>query len=127
MAARTGASEVETGGRRLPDGVSGMLVVGQLRHIAPSTRSKNQLLLDVETVSADGRIAIESLSGWMMEAGETGELTPLGAAFAQGELAPLVGREVFVQVSCRAALTNGGARLYVTANRVWSVDAGSAS
>lgn len=124
MAARSrSAVEGATGGRRLPDGVSGMLIVGLLRHMAPSTRTQNQLIFDVETIDADGRVSIESMSGWMMESGGTGAFTALGNAFASGELGPLVGQDVCVQVSARAAATKTGARLFITAEALYPLDA----
>lgn len=108
-------------GRRLPDGVGGMLVVGLLRHVAPSTHSKKQLLFDVEVINGDGRVAIESMSGWLMDAGDDGSFTELGAAFAKGEFGPLVGKEVCCQVSARASATKSGARLYITVESIWEL------
>lgn len=119
-----GASAHE--GRRLPEGVGGLLLVGKLRHVAPNTRNGKQLMLDVEAVDTDGRPSIESVSGWMMTNDDTPTFTPLGQLFAGGHLAPLVGQEVCLAVSARAAgKANGGAALYISCEGIWPLESGA--
>jgi len=116
MPATGNNGEVATpgGGRSLPPGFSGLVLIGRLDFAAISTRNAKQVVLDVEVRSPEGRRSIESPSAFV--ANQDGEQTPMGAFLASGELAKLVGQEVAVIVSVRASAK--GDRVYLTAEAV---------
>jgi len=118
MAGNNGEAATPGGGRSLPPGFSGLVLIGRLDFAGISARNSKQLVLDVEVRSAEGRRAFESASAFV--ANQDGEQTPMGAFLASGELVKLVTRDVAVVVSPRGG-SNG--RVYLNAEAVIALDA----
>jgi hypothetical protein len=113
------AAAVKTtgGGRLLPGGASGFLLVGKLRFAAVSTRHAKQFQVDVESCDADGRVTIFSPSGFMAD--QDGAATKLGRLAMSGAIGSLVGEDVVVSVSYRVGRNKDG----VVVDRVyWTIE-----
>ncbi len=104
-------------GRRLPESVSGMLLVGIFDYGGVSPRNAKQYVVDVETTSAEGRTVMESAMGWMAD--QDGGATALGRKVMAGEYLALLGKPVAVVCSYDVGVTNKGVgRLYLNAEAI---------
>lgn len=108
-------------GNRLPEGLSGLLIVGKLGFGAVSTRNAKQFVVDVETRTGEGRTVIESASGWLAD--QDGGATELGRQVMNGEFARLMGRVVALRVSYNVGVTSKGVgKLYLSIEGVHPLD-----
>ncbi len=130
MATGTGASgaKAETPakadaqtGRRLPEGVSGMLLVGVFDFGGVSTRNAKQYTVDIETLSPEGRKVIETATGWMAD--QDGGATALGRKVMNGEYLALLDKQVAVVCSYNVGVSSKGVgRLYLTVEDIIALD-----
>ncbi len=108
-------------GRRLPEGVSGLLLVGVLDWGGVSTRFANQYSVDILTRSPEGRKSMESASGWMAD--QDGGATPLGRKVLSGAFLPLLDQMVAVLCSYNVGVSSKGVgRLYLTVEDIVALD-----
>ncbi len=108
-------------GRRLPAGLSGMLLVGIFDWGGVSTRNAKQYGVDIETLSPEGRKVIESATGWMAD--QDGAATPLGRKVMSGEFLPLLDQTVAVVCSYNVGVSSKGVgRLYLTVEDIVALD-----
>ncbi len=108
-------------GRRLPEDVSGMLLVGIFDFGGVSARNAKQYAVDIMTTSPEGRTVMESATGWMAD--QDGGATALGRKVMSGDYLSLVGTPVAVLCSYNVAVSiKGVGRLYLTVEDIISLE-----
>jgi hypothetical protein len=120
-ATTSGKAGARSPGRRLPEDVSGVLLVGIFDFGGVSTRNAKQYVVDIETTSTEGRKVIESATGWMAD--QDGGATPLGRKVMAGDYLTLLDQPVAVVCSYNVGVSGKGVgRLYLTVEDIIALD-----